>query len=832
LAKALGREWADTAARVVDVGTEMSSEDAAAVLCQELGATDGSTEIYWDAHGRAAVELQLVDTPGKSPRLGECPVVVLTGGTRGITAQVALAIAQRGPCKLALLARTPPGATPLDEAAEKAAAKERLLSAGERATPAKVRDAVAPLKRAEEARQNLAALVAAGAQVAFFQIDMADPDAVRAAIDAVREQLGPIDGIVHGAGVEESRLIADKDERAFHRVFDGKTIGGLAMAEALEPEAWFVSMGSVAGRFGNPGQVDYSAANEAMARVCTARPRSLHVGWTAWGDVGMAVRGGMENLLTSRGVELLPAKAGASLLVDMIAADITGEVIVAGKLGDFGIQPAHALLVELDMDGATMVTRRTLSLASDPWIVDHAIDGKPVLPGVIGLELMAATAALALPGRSYCGASDVVFKAPVKLHGDAPTTLIIRAEPEGADRVRCSLSSERSSRTGRLILTDHFEATIHWTSLAIDVLPAMALPDHLVDAQAIYERFFHGPGFQVLQQATAVSAGALMADAAVQHAAIGGGLLTGPLVLEAAFQAAGLHGMMTEGVMALPESIGTVLNLGRAREGETLKVTVARSGEAYDVDVDGADGPVLQLRGFKMVEAGPLPPGGGFEPPEGGWTQAVLGRASSAADGAGAKAELTEAEQTALYARGTPQRQADRALGRVAAKRALSLLTGTTVAGFEVLNEESGRPVVRALGGGEAPKLSISHRAGEAVAMASADGHPGIDLEVVTERPASFAATWFRAEERELTGSDPRLESQVWAIKEAVLKSLGTGMRLSPLDVVVVQIGLSGARVELRGEALDRHQAMGAGAICIGLGEHKSMVVATAWMAS
>jgi phosphopantetheinyl transferase (holo-ACP synthase) len=116
--------------------------------------------------------------------------------------------------------------------------------------------------------------------------------------------------------------------------------------------------------------------------------------------------------------------------------------------------------------------------------------------------------------------------------------------------------------------------------------------------------------------------------------------------------------------------------------------------------------------------------------------------------------------------------------------------------------------------------------------MASTGGHPGIDLEVIAERPASFAATWFRPEERKLTGSDPRLESQVWAIKEAVLKSLGTGMRLSPLDVVVVQIGLSGARVELRGEALDRHQAMGAGAICIGLGEHKSMVVATAWMAS
>ena len=47
------------------------------------------------------------------------------------------------------------------------------------------------------------------------------------------------------------------------------------------------------------------------------------------GEVGMAVRGGMEALLTSRGVELLPAEAGARLLYDLVAAGVTGEVVVA-----------------------------------------------------------------------------------------------------------------------------------------------------------------------------------------------------------------------------------------------------------------------------------------------------------------------------------------------------------------------------------------------------------------------------------------------------------------------------------------------------------------------
>ena len=46
-------------------------------------------------------------------------------------------------------------------------------------------------------------------------------------LDEVRSSLGAIGVLVHGAGVEESRLIADKDETAFHRVFDGKAEGGL-----------------------------------------------------------------------------------------------------------------------------------------------------------------------------------------------------------------------------------------------------------------------------------------------------------------------------------------------------------------------------------------------------------------------------------------------------------------------------------------------------------------------------------------------------------------------------------------------------------------------------
>jgi len=829
--KAIGREWDDCTARVVHTHPDFELETSASLVLEELAAPDGSVEIFWNDQGRHAIELEVVPFPEQGGSFkGE--VIVLTGGTRGITAEVALALAERGPCTLALMARTPPGESPLDEGAAKAAAKAALESEGVRATPAAVRDRVAPLKRAEEARQNVERMRELGATVAFFPIDLSSPDAVKTALDTVRSELGPIGGLVHGAGVEESRLIADKDERAFHRVFDGKAIGGLALAEHLESEAWFVSMGSVAGRFGNPGQVDYSAANESMAQVCLARPRSLHVDWTAWADVGMAVRGGMDKLLGERGVEMLPAHGGSRLLLDMVSGGVWGEVVVAGRLGDFGISPTHPLLDDLEMDGDTLTVRRSLGLSSDPWILDHAIDGKPVLPGVIGLELMASAAMMAAPGHAYVGAENVQYLSPVKLHGDTPTDVIVRATPV-AGGVRATLSSSRQTRTGRVIETDHFSADIRWEMDVPSSLPPMGMPDHPVTAEEIYQRFFHGPIFQVLSSATAATSDALLADGAVRHTSITGGLLTIPLVLEAAFQAAGLHRMMVDGVMALPQAIQSVLVLDSVRDDEVLKLTVRRDGAAYDVDVVGEQGAVMALRGFQMVEAGPLPPGKTFDPPEGGWSTAVIARVK-AADGAGEKAEtiLTAGERAVIAARGNAKRQTDRTLGRIAAKQAVAELTGLQPHQFEISNLESGEPVVVSLDGRPMPKISISHRDGEAIAVATPTGRAGIDLESVESRAASFAETWFRPSEQELCQGDARRESQVWAVKEAVLKVLGTGMRLDPREVEVLDLGEGRANVRLWGAAHARHAALGGGEITIDLEDEQTMVIAVAWMAS
>ena len=94
------------------------------------------------------------------------------------------------------------------------------------------------------------------------------------------------------------------------------------------------------------------------------------------------------------------------------------------------------------------------------------------------------------------------------------------------------------------------------------MISAGSADDGEIDHEAIYRRFFHGPGFQVLRSTNGVSVNGLFAEGRVNHKAIGYGLETLPLILEAAFQSAGLHSMVVEGRMALPKSIQRVQLLG------------------------------------------------------------------------------------------------------------------------------------------------------------------------------------------------------------------------------------------------------------------------------
>ena len=71
--------------------------------------------------------------------------------------------------------------------------------------------------------------------------------------------------------------------------------------------------------------------------------------------------------------------------------------------------------------------RTELDPARQAFLDDHRIDGTPVLPGVMGMEAFAETAAALAPGYAVTALEDVELQAPFKFYRDEPRTLEVRA---------------------------------------------------------------------------------------------------------------------------------------------------------------------------------------------------------------------------------------------------------------------------------------------------------------------------------------------------------------------------------------------------------------------
>jgi len=214
----------------------------------------------------------------------------------------------------------------------------------------------------------------------------------------------------------------------------------------------------------------------------------------------------------------------------------------------------------------------------------------------------------------------VDFIAPLKFYRDEPRTITVSAliRPDGADLVAdCTLSASRSLAGEQAPrVTSHFTGRVRLTAAAAQDEHAEA-PGRpaapAVSHEDIYRVFFHGPAYQVVDEAwhrgrDAVARLARHMPAA--QAPEASPTATEPRLAEACFQVAGLWEIGHAGHLALPAHVDLVGMPRRPVPGGELFAVAHPAGDGtFDCQVlDGEGDVILRVNGYRTVSLdGTLP---------------------------------------------------------------------------------------------------------------------------------------------------------------------------------------------------------------------------------
>ncbi len=581
LIKTAHHEWPGVRCKAIDIAVDTKKAPS---LLTDILLSESPLEVGISRDGLCTPSLSPLElsSEGTAP-IAENEVVVVTGGARGVTAEVALAMAKAWKPTLVLLGRSD-APTPEQGWLQNLESEEEIRAALlQQATgtmkPKELRDALSAIERNRAALRNIEAMEAAGATVEYFAVDIRDADAVTELLDEVRNEYGPVKGLVHGAGVLADRLIEDKTSAQFNEVYGTKIDGIQALlAAAREDDVRFmVLFSSSTGRFGRKGQIDYAAANEILNKTAqqqsTSREncRVIAVNWGPW--AGGMVTPDLAKLFKSEGVGLIGLEDGAQFVVNELSQSGKRpvEIVVMG-----GEIPEMTAVVRETAPAIVASTKATcpplididLNVDAFPFLASHVLNHKAVLPVAMITEWFAHTALHAHPGLRFHGLDGLRVLKGVTLDADESRTVQLCSgdviERDGGLWIPVEL---RSNPTGDKEIR-HASAEVNLVETLPSEMPWIqpeGLKEKAYNNGGLYDggHLFHGPAFQGLDAVDGASDDILVAlvgkapapknwiDAPLRNS-----WLADPLILDSSFQMMILWSFQHYGVGSLPSFVG------------------------------------------------------------------------------------------------------------------------------------------------------------------------------------------------------------------------------------------------------------------------------------
>ncbi len=283
------------------------------------------------------------ETAGRNLPLKEKGVYLVTGGLGGIGLTMAKELAEKWQARLIL--------TGLDEFPERNQWDQWLKDhAHQPGDPVSLQ--VRQLRQMEKM----------GAEVIVCRADVSDFKQMSAAVTKGKEIFGPVNGVIHSAGMPDGGLIQVRTKEQSEAVLAPKVAGTLILDQLLaeEPLDFFFLCSSLSSVLAPMGQVAYCSANGfldafALSRASHGETLTISVSWDGWKEVGMAVAA----------MEKLTGTAGLSL--------------------------SHPLLHRWFKEGDGKETYLSYLSAESCWVLDeHRIQGRATLPGTAYLEMAGA----------------------------------------------------------------------------------------------------------------------------------------------------------------------------------------------------------------------------------------------------------------------------------------------------------------------------------------------------------------------------------------------------------------------------------------------------------
>lgn len=272
LGRVLGNEYPPLRCRIIDVrGSEELVENVAATLLTDFR------------------ENQIALRPGKAfaprlvssqaPHVGEgIPIIeeatyLITGGLGMLGRRAGEWLAQRGAKHVVLVSRREP---------------------------------------TDSTNEIIAEIETTGCKIHVMLADIGDKESLENLLQKIDDELPPLRGIIHAAGILEDGLLVEQTWESFDRVLAPKKRGARYLHEltAEREMDFFVLYSSAASVMGSPGQVNYATANAyldglAHQRIASGLP-ALSVNFGPWNE-GMAASETVTKAVALQGMTPLTA---------------------------------------------------------------------------------------------------------------------------------------------------------------------------------------------------------------------------------------------------------------------------------------------------------------------------------------------------------------------------------------------------------------------------------------------------------------------------------------------------------------------------------------------